>query len=228
MNIARLLGGAAALLLGAYSVCAPASTFTDRTAFLSTLPGPAGVLTFEGLTGGTDLSGATLPVTGGPGAGIRFPASVLDWLGTDLHLQVVAGNPTSSPGNSLGTVDSENYNTITGGTFIDLGLTDSVNAFGLTFISPEDIRDDDIRLIAGSETASLLVSDRTLAGTFGGAPYYAYFLGIVEPGSGFNSASIRYGSDTGGALLFNADDLTLAVAPSAVPAPGTQIGRAHV
>jgi len=223
MKIVRLFGRLTALLLGACAAAGPAQTFTDTTAFLSALPGSAGVLSFDGLVGGTDLSGATLNVTGGPGTGIRFPDSVLDWQGTELHLQVVAGNPTSSPANSLGVADPGNYDSIGGGTFIDLGLTAQINAFGLSFITPDNMYDDDIRLIAGNETASLLVGDRTLLGTFGTTPYYAYFLGIVAPGSGFNSASIRYGAGTDGAFFFNADDLTLAAAPNATPVPGTPL-----
>jgi hypothetical protein len=223
MKIVRLFGRLTALLLGAYAAAGPAQTFTDTTAFLNALPGPAGVLAFDGLPGGTDLSGVTLNVTGGPGTGIVFPDSVLDWQGTPLRLQVVAGNPTSSPANSLGLFDPGNYNSIGGGTFIDLGLTAPVNAFGLSFITPDALYDDDIRLIAGNETASLLLGDRTLVGTFGGNPYYGYFLGIVASGSGFNSASIRYGAGTDGAFFFNADDLTLAVASTAAPAPGTPL-----
>ena len=218
MKIVRLFGRLTALLLGAYAAAGPAQPFTDTTAFLNALPGPAGVLAFDGLAGGSDLSGATLNVTGGPGTGIRFPDSVLDWQGATLRLQVVGDNPTSSPANSLGVDDPGNFNSISGGTFIDLGLTAPVSAVGLSFITPDDLSDDDIRLIAGNETASLLVDDRTLVGTFGGNPYSAYFLGIVA-GSGFNSASIRYGAGTGGAFFFNADDLTLAAAPL----PGTPL-----
>lgn len=217
MKIVRLFGRVTALLLGACAAAGAAQTFTDRTAFLNALPGPAGVLAFDGLAGGSDLSGVTLNATGGPGTGILFPGSVLDWQGTTLHLQVVADNPTSSPANSLGVDDLGNFNSIGGGTFIDLGLTAQVNAFGLSFITPDAMSDDDIRLIAGNETASLLLGDRTPVGT-GGTPYYAYFLGIVAS-SGFNSASIRYGAGTGGAFFFNADDLTLAAAP----VPGTPL-----
>lgn len=219
MKVVRHCGRLTALLLGAYALPGPAQVYTDPSAFLNALPGPAGILNFDALAGGTDLSGVTLNVTGGPGTGIRFPDSVLDWQGWELHLQVVAGNPTSSPGNSLGTLDPANFNTISGGTFINLELTSPVDAVGLTFITPENMDDDAIRLIAGTETASLLVADRTLVGTFGGNPYYAYFLGIVGS-SAFNLAAIRYGSGTGGAFLYNLDDLTLATAATATPVPG--------
>ena len=57
----------AALLLTVYSVQSQATTFTDKTAFLAALPGPAGVLDFDSLAGGTILSNTTQTVTGGPG-----------------------------------------------------------------------------------------------------------------------------------------------------------------
>jgi len=222
MKVVRHCGRLTALLLGAYALPGPAQVYTDPSAFLNALPGPAGILNFDALPGGSDLSGVTLNVTGGPGTGIRFPDSVLDWQGWELHLQVVAGSPTMSPANSLGTADPWNYDAISGGTFINLDLTSSVDAFGLTFITPDTLLNDDIRLIAGSETASLLVADRTLVGTFDNNPYYAYFLGIVGS-SAFNLAAIRYGNGTGGAFLYNLDDLTVATAATATPVPGTAL-----
>lgn len=215
MKNIRSLANLALLLLGVYSSQGQAAPFTDKTAFLNALPGAAGVLNFDSLAGGTDLSGATQTVSGGPGTGIVFPAAVTDLGGTTLHLRVVenvgGSNPTTSPANSLGTDDGGNFNTIIAGVAISLGFTSPVNAFGLSFITPDTLLDGDIRLIAGGETATLAVSDKTLLGNFGGTDYYAYFLGLTN-GAGFSSANIGYDPAlTGGEFLYNADDLTVAV-----------------
>lgn len=215
----------AALLLTVYPVQSQATPFTDKNAFLTALPGPAGVLDFDSLAGGTILSGTTQTVTGGPGTGISFPASVTHWQNLTHQLQVVANvgnsNPTTSNPNSLGADDTGNFNTIVGGTVINLGLTSPVNAFGLSFITPDLMFNGDILLVAGGNTASLVASAGTLVGNFGGVDYYAYFLGVIE-NAGFSSASIQYGSGvSGGPFLYNADDITVAVTSTSVPAPGT-------
>lgn len=162
-------------------------------------------------------------VSGGPDVGITFPGTVTDSTGTTLHLRVVedagGSNPTASPAHSLGVDDPGNFNTITAGTTVTLGLTAPVNAFGLSFITPDGLLDGDIRLAVGGGLAALAVNDRVLLGNFGGADYYAYFLGVVD-GAGFNSASIQYDPAlSGGEFLFNADDLTVV----AVPEPGTPV-----
>ncbi|MFO1429217.1 MAG: hypothetical protein U1F76_03620 [Candidatus Competibacteraceae bacterium] len=221
----RLSVTLAALLLTICSVQSQATAFTDKSAFLTALPGPAGVLNFDSLSGGLNLSGTTQTVTGGPGTGITFPASVTDWQGYTHQLQVVANvgnnNPTTSNPNSLGTDDAGNYNTIVGGTVIDLDLTSPVNAFGLSFITPDTMYNDDIRLVVGGDTASLVVGNRTLVGNFNGSDYYAYFLGVIES-TGFSSASIQYGPGvSGGPFLYNADDLTVAATSTVIPEPGT-------
>jgi len=108
----------AALLLTVCPVQSQATAFTDKTAFLTALPGPAGVLDFDSLSGGSSLSNTTQTVTGGPGTGIIFPGPFsLD--GDTLNWQVVANtgdNPTTSGSNSFGTSDTGNYNTIVAGT----------------------------------------------------------------------------------------------------------------
>jgi len=216
----------AALLLTIYSVQSQAGlTFTDKTTFLSNLPGPAGVLDFDSLIGGANLSGTTQTVTGGPGTGIQFPASVPNVLPppNTLDLIVVANtgnNPTISGLNSLGVDDSGNYDTIQRGTVFSLRLTSNVNTFGLSFISPDALVNDDIELAAGGNTASLAVANPTpIAGATG---YYSYFLGIIDS-TGFNSVTIQYGNTppSGVAFLYNIDDITVAAAPTGIPAPGT-------
>ncbi|MFO1429329.1 MAG: PEP-CTERM sorting domain-containing protein [Candidatus Competibacteraceae bacterium] len=224
----RLSVTLAALLLTVYSIQSQAGlTFTDKTNFLAALPGPAGVLNFDSLAGGLILSNTTQAVTGGPGTGITFPASVTDWQNLTHQLQVVANvgnnNPTTSNPNSLGTDDAGNYHTIVGGTVINLGLTSPVNALGLSFITPDTMYDDDILLVAGGDTASLDAGVRTLVGNFNGSAYYAYFLGVIET-TGFSSASIQYGPNvSGGPFLYNADDITVAVTATGVPEPSTLV-----
>ena len=215
-----VLSQLAGLVLAAYSLQCSGLAFTNKTDFLTALPGTAGVLNFDGLSAGTDLSGVTLTVSGGSGTGVVFPSSVSDGQGTNFLLMIAADNLTSSSPNSLGVKDSGNYNAISGGTNIDLGMTNLVNAFGLSFITPDDMVDGDIKLVIGNQTASLLTNDRTLVGNVSGDNYYAYFLGIIAD-SGFNSASIRYGTGAEGAFLYNADDLTVAVAATKLPEPPT-------
>ena len=213
-----------ALLLTVSSVQSQATPFTNQTAFLAALPGAAGVLNFDSLSGGTILSGTTQTVTGGSGIGIQFPASVPNVLPppATFDLMVVANtggdNPTTSNPNSLGVNDPGNYNTIQRGTVFSLGLTSTVSAFGLSFISPDALVNDDIELVAGSNMASLAIVDR-MSIVDG---YYAYFLGIIDS-TGFNSVKIQYGntSPPGVAFLYNIDDLTVAAASTGIPTPGT-------
>lgn len=201
-------------------------SYTDKTAFVAALPGPAGVLDFDGLAGGTILTGTTQNVVGGPGTGIIFPASIPDLLDPPNTLDLVvvtdAGdNPTTSPANSIGAQDPANFDTIVGGTEFDLGLTGGVNAFGLSFITPDSMLDGDIQLLIGSDTASLSVADGESLGLFGGTEFFAYFLGVVSD-TAFASAGVRYGPGAEGAFLYNIDDITVAQStPAAAPVPGT-------
>ena len=58
------------LLLAVSATRSMGTAYTSQASFLSALPGPAGLLNFDSLAGGTDLSGVTLTVSGGPGTGI--------------------------------------------------------------------------------------------------------------------------------------------------------------
>jgi hypothetical protein len=141
-----------------------------------------------------------------------------------VHFQVADdvghSNPTTSGGHSMGTDDAGNFALITAGTRFTMDLSGNVNAFGLSVITPDALFDDDIRLMADSEVVALKVSDRTAIGTFGGATYYAYFLGLVRE-TGFGSVSLDYGpAVAGGPFLYNIDDIRVAVAAD-VPEPGT-------
>lgn len=207
------------LLLSMYTLRSEAIGITEKSTFLNNLSGSIGVLDFDNLTQGTILSGA-IHTTGGS-ASIIFPALVTDWQNFSHQLQVVTNindnNPATSNQNSLGTSDIDNYNTIIGGTVINLGFTNPIKALGLSFISPDSIFDDDIRLVAGNHIASLMTNDKTFIGIFGGIDYYAYFLGLLG-NINFSSASIQYGSDViGGPFLFNIDDIIIAT----VSEPGT-------
>lgn len=211
-----------ALLLTVFSLHSQATTFTDQSAFLSSLVEPPGVLSFDSLTGGSILSGthqSVLTESGQPLTTITFAPSVTDYMGLAHQLLVVANengsNPTTSGFNSLGVSDPGNFNTIIGGTNIPFELSSQVNAFGLFVITPDQLFNDDIHLVAGGNTASLLADDRSLVGNFGGVDFYVYFLGIIE-NKGFSSASIEYGPNvSGGPFLFNIDDILV----SAVPEP---------
>lgn len=225
MHIPHSLSALAWLALGLLPPApAQATAITSATAFAAALPGPQGVLDFDALAGGGLLAGAAHAVSGGPAVSISFPVVATDFLGTSVHFQVADdvghSNPTTSGAHSLGTDDAGNFNLITAGTRFTMELSGNVNAFGLSMVTPDAMFDDDIRLMAGAEVAALKVSDRTTLGVFGGATYYAYFLGIVRD-TGFGSVSIDYGpAVSGGPFLYNIDDIRVAVAAD-LPEPGT-------
>ncbi|TXI23003.1 MAG: hypothetical protein E6Q61_07940 [Nitrosomonas sp.] len=208
-------------LLSMYSLVGQAIGITDKSAFLNNLAGSIGVLDFDNLAHNTPISGTVQTVSGN--TGIIFPASVTDWQNFSHQLQVVTNindnNPTTSNQNSLGTDDTDNYNTIIGGTVINLGFTNPIIALGLSFITPDLLFDDDIRLVTGGDAASLMINDKTFIGSFDGIDYYAYFLGLIG-NINFSSASIQYGPDViGGPFLFNIDDIIIATV--SMPEPGT-------
>jgi PEP-CTERM motif len=216
---------ACALALGATVPVATAAPVTSLSAFLAAAPGPVGVLDFEGLAPGTDLSGATHWVEGGPGTGVTFPAFALDFQDLTVRLQVAqnmgGSNPTTSGLNSLGTDDAGNFNLLGAGTGFSLRMTDKVHAFGMSFITPDDMRDDDIRLSADGDLATLEVAQRSVVDVVAGVTYYAYFLGLVSS-VGFDQVTIGYGPDVlGGPFLYNIDDIRVSRATTAVPEPGS-------
>lgn len=220
-----LVTGIALGLLPALPGAAAPGAFTDPAAFAAAVPGGTATVDFEGLADGAPLSGTTQTPSGAT-AGVVLPAplvDVLDPTGPPLPLRVVADpvdNPTTSGTNSLGVEDPGNFHALTAGTPLDFSFTATVEAFGLTVVTPEEpdgaLFDGDLVLvIPGEPTASLALGSGQLLGSFGGREYRAYFLGVVGASS-FASATLQLGATapTSG-FLFNVDDLVVPV-----PEPG--------
>lgn len=209
-----------AIALATTGQSAWAAPVTSITAFLAGISGTVGSLNFDTVAADTDLSGSSLAFQGGYGISLQFPASMSDENGFAVRPKVIGGNPSSSSPNSLGTDDIDNFNLFTAGTRFSLGLNLKVSAFGLSIITPDQMFDDDIRLLAGGDITSLSVADRSNLGNFGGVDYFAYFLGVVNAGP-FDTVAIDYGPFVvGGPFLYSIDDIRVADATS-VSEPGS-------
>jgi len=238
---AKTLAAAGVLfgLLGANASPADAApgAFTTSDAFAAAVPDGLATLDFESITGGTDVSGATLAIGAG-GGGITLPGPLTDVLdpgGPSLSLRVVADggdNPASSGSRSLGVGDTGNFDAITAGTTLDFSFPEPVLAFGLTIITPEEpdaaLFDDDLRLLVpGASTASLALSDGEPLGTFGGRAYRRYFLGVVGAAP-FSSARLETGGATPtSGFFYNVDDLRIPL-PEPGAASGLLLGSAFL
>lgn len=218
MTIPRaVVAMACAFSIGPFAVDVSAAPVFSLADFLAIAPGPVGTLDFEAIGPGTDLSGTTQSVTGGLGTGIEFPAISFDFQGFPTRFQVtqnIAGsNPTTSGRNSLGTDDSGNFNLISAGTSFSLQMSAPVNAFGMSFITPDELFDEDIRFSTLSATASLMAGQRWVVDVVDGTTYYAYFLGLVS-GESFTQVNVDYGPAVSGVpFLYNIDDIRVATAP---------------
>ena len=186
------------LLLGSIAHATPA-TFTDFAAFSGSLPTPAKTLDFDSLTaGGIITSGDTVD-------GITFN---YDFGGVQMQVSDVFD--TTSPPNFLGTDDGDLF--LDGDNF-DLSFGSSF-AIGMFFITADELFDDDIQLLAGGVTASLIASDVQSTLPDGSD---VYFLGVVDDMTAFTTASV---TTIGGEFFFyNVDDITTAP----VPEPSTML-----
>jgi hypothetical protein len=220
------------LLFCLVSAPAPAAlvAYTDSAAFLGALRGDVATQDFDGLSAGV-VSGAVLPLTlsgGATGATVTLPGAIPDPLGgPSFDAAVVANgvdnlNPTRSAPNSLGSTDSDNFNTITAGALLDFAFSRPVTGFGLWLITPETVVDGDATLTAGGTTAALSVADREDLGLFDSVAFYAYFLGITAGSSAedFAAVSLTSPGSALGAFYYNLDDFTAGITPAAAPAPG--------
>lgn len=203
-----LLPALAAILFAPVLQAVPVA-YTDATLFSNALAGATvNTLTFEGQTApSTVADGDTLE-------GITFNHDLADF---GVSMIVTDGFDTTSPGNFLGTNDS---NVFLDGDNFDLGFG-PVNAIGMFFISADTMFDGDITLTAGGETASLVAGDGGADLGDGGIPY---FLGIVDTMNSFTLAEIvAFGGDPNDVFFFfNVDDITTATftGVSPIPLPG--------
>jgi hypothetical protein len=193
----------AALAIPGAARAAPTS-YTSAVAFFTSLPGPATTAGFDGLSSGEtissdesvdgitfshDLDGVDLIVTDGTAAGGGGPFE------------------TVSAPNFLGTSDLD---VLIDGDDLALGFN-TANAVGLFVITAEtpghSLFDGDIRLAAAGAAAALDVDDVQATLADGSR---VYFLGVIDPDSTFNSASIgTFGA--GGEFAFNGDDMVTAL-----------------
>jgi len=204
MKRASTLLGISLICVLIVGVCnAPAMTYSDSTAFFNDL-------TTAGLTSSTldfdSLSYGDIIADGDTVDGITFN---YDFGGVQMMISDIY--ETTSPPNFLGTDDGDLF--LDGDNF-SLSFATS-NAIGLSFLTADEMFDDDILLTAGSWTAGLIAGDvqQTLAdGSF------VYFLGIIDQTNTFTGADI----DTigGGYFFYNVDDIVTAT-PAPIPEPGT-------
>lgn len=194
---------AGAVWLGA-AQAAPVE-YTTRSGFdaaVNALPGVSvSTLNF-------DSTSAPSPIA--RGASLEGIAFTYDLGG--VMLQITAGVPTTSSPNFLGTDDA---GVLQDGDDFTPGFA-PVNAIGLYLMSRDALFDEDFRLSAGGSIASLSATD--LQQTLGDGTQ-VYFLGLVDAGATFTSASLTTPQNGVGYFLWNADDIVTATSP--VPESGT-------
>ncbi len=184
------------------------TAYTSAVAFFASLPGPATTAGFDALA-----SGASIP-SGGAATGITFD---YDFDGVDL---IVTDGTAAGGGGAFETISAPHFlgtsdlDVLVDGDDLGLGFA-AANAVGLFVITAEtpglSLFDGDIRLAAAGATASLDVDDVQATLSDGSR---VYFLGVIDAGSTFGSASVgTFG--IGGAFAFNVDDMV-----TALPEPG--------
>lgn len=178
------------------SAGAEMTAFTDRARFEDALqPGwVVSTLDFDRIAPGTLIdSGKALD-------GLAFTYD-FGW----MSMMVSNAYTTTSSTNFLGT-DGEAEAFLDGDEFrLDFAPQ---HAVGMYFISADVLQNDDIRLLAGNGSASLVARDvqQTLADGS-----HVFFLGLINPGAAFTTASVTNLGQ--GAFFYNVDDITIAAVP---------------
>jgi len=195
-DVTAIVGAALCLALfsAAFSASAAPTTFTDRTQFLSALPGPATALEFENTPAETAIpDGSALE-------GITF-----DYDYGGVNLLVSDAYVTTSTDRFLGTDDVD---VLQDGDDFFLSFPPSY-AIGIALLTADNLEDDDIRLDAAGASATIVAADLidSLPPTTN-----VYFLGIVDPVAPFTSATIS--TVGGGFFLFNVDDIVTVPEPT--------------
>lgn len=208
------LAGAIAIAAAGLTTDARAATFTDLASFTAAISGATSgsAVNFDAATAGD------LIADGGSLDGITFSSPSVT--GAGFSLEVRNDFNTTSPDNYLGTNDG---GVLQDGDDLNLGFGAS-NAIGLFFITADvtQLIGDDVQLSAGGMTVGLDLAQAAVDLADGG---FAYFLGIVDAGGSFSSASVTTSHDDlqngNGFFLWNADDITLATVPAPIPLPAT-------
>jgi hypothetical protein len=200
----RFLAAGLCLALPAAAQQAIPTAHTSSAAFVSALTGAPTTATFDGLPSGQVIA---------PGASADGISFSYDFEGAELIVTdgTAAGGgapfDTTSTPNCLGTSD---FDMLVDGDDITFGLS-AGKAIGIFIVSAEEpgrtLLDGDIRLTAGGATAFLDVDsvEQTLPD---GA--LVFFLGVIDPGASFSSASLEtFGG--GGAFTYNLDGILTGV-----------------
>lgn len=183
--------------------------YTDRSAFLSDLPGgaPVTMLDFESHAAGT-------PVTSLGGITFSF------WNFWGDGLMVSSGFSTTSASNYLGTDFEGNQHQIEAGDDLDFSFASGVSAFGLSIISGDALEADDLWLETTYDNLTWQALNGLDYDTLddGGR---AYFLGLrTSDGGAMSGVRLRANQAAAGAFFFNVDDITTSEAQVvAVPEP---------
>ncbi len=147
--------------------------------------------------------------------GIRFTYFIDDGSGDSMEMKVSNLFDTTSGNKYLGLDDAGNLDQFVAGDEFTMNLGRPYRALGMYFVTSDPLFSGDILLETPVETVlnSELKEDVLADGGI------VYFLGLVSPGSAFDTAHIRFDSVAPGTFLFNVDDIVTA----AVPEPGTTI-----
>jgi hypothetical protein len=183
-------------------------TYTNQATFIAALPGTATTLDFESVTApfiinsGDTLDGITFTYNFGPGKPVDMQVSS----STDT------GYATTSGTNFLGTTDADIFLDDDDFT-MDFAAASAIGLYIITAETPNfTLFDDDIQLTAGGGKALLDVD--ALQSTLSDGSL-VYFLGLIDTGGSFATASLLTHNSSEG-FLYNIDDITTAV----VPLPG--------
>jgi hypothetical protein len=185
----RILLSIAGVLLAGLAQAAP-QAYTDQATFIAALPGASTTLDFD------SAAADSLIPSGSALSGITF-SYALD--GVQLKVSTTSGGYSTTSGSQfLGTDDAD---ILQDGDALTLSFG-AVNAIGLYIISNDVLEDNDLVLIAGDGTASLLKT--ASQGTLGDGSM-VYFLGVIDDQVPFTTASLNTAGNT--AFLFNIDDI---------------------
>jgi hypothetical protein len=191
----RILLSIAGVLLAGLAQAAP-QAYTDQATFIAALPGASTTLDFD------SAAADSLIPSGSALSGITF-SYALD--GVQLKVSTTSGGYSTTSGSQfLGTDDAD---ILQDGDALTLSFG-AVNAIGLYIISNDVLEDNDLVLIAGDGTASLLKT--ASQGTLGDGSM-VYFLGVIDDQVPFTTASLNTAGNT--AFLFNIDDIVTVAAP---------------
>lgn len=172
--------------------------YTDKADFELAISGyPADTLDFD------TLSDLDLVPAGSSLQGMTFN---YDFGGVSMMVveSAVVGLATTSSPNHLGTNDGDVFQD---GDNFSISFADTVNAFGLSMMTADQMFDGDVSLTANGSRVDLVAADvqQTLSD---GAN--VFFLGLFDS-AGFNS--VEFNTIGGGFFLYTLDDLRTAVVP---------------